>query len=340
MQSDEIRYKLKQQILSVQTETDFFTAALGVFDYQRAHCGVYAKWLSLLGRTDIKPNAIEDIPCVPIGVFKWFSVKSGDFKPITTYKSSGTTGQQSSKHEIRDLDLYQQVARKTFQKTYGALKDYAILALLPNYIERGESSLVAMTQDFIEHCGYPTESGFYLYDLPKLVAEAQKLHDLGAKVLIIGVSFALLDLAALRPNLPPDTIVIETGGMKGRRRELTRQELHDQLTDGLGLTVIGSEYGMTELLSQAYAPEHGLFAPTQTMQIRVRDLTDPFAYMPAGRSGAINIYDLANLDSCAFLGTDDLGIRHSDGRFEVLGRIDHSDMRGCNLLIRNDLQDF
>ncbi len=269
---------------------------------------------------------------IPIAFFKEFELRCGtDWSAELVFESSGTTGQIPSRHFVRDAAWYRQNALRGFQERFGN-HSYRILALLPSYLERGNSSLVHMVQGWIEDFGLPG-SGFYLDQLDELVSAIQAAEKVKEPVLLIGVSFALLDLAAREGlRLPPQTLVIETGGMKGRREELTRPQLHQRLREGLGVAEIHSEYGMTELLSQAYTVDGFRFRPARTMIVRISDLHLDRLDVPIGRVGRIQIIDLANIDSCAFIATDDLGRMHPDGTFEVLGRIDHAELRGCNLM--------
>ncbi len=314
---------------------DFPSVALRVFHYQRIANPIYARFLELLS---IDPQAVRrtsEIPYLPIALFKTQSLRSGSWLPERTFTSSGTTGAAVSRHDLRDPAWYRRNARRTFEQIYGPLAGFTILALLPAYLERQGSSLVFMVDDFIAYGGQ-AESNFFLNDLDQLIRRIEDLGRRGEKILLLGVSFALLDLAERygRP-LPAGTVVMETGGMKGRRKELTRNELHQLLQDTFELDHIHSEYGMTELFSQAYAPTQGRFLPAPTMRVLAREVTDPFAIRPSGKTGALNIIDLANLDTISFIATDDLGRVAADGTFTVEGRLDASDLRGCNLLVQD-----
>ena len=326
------RAHLLERIGGVEQE-DFSELALAVFRYQATYNPIYARFLELL-RTD--PAAVSqptEIPHLPIALFKTHRLLTGKWNPARTFTSSGTTGSTTSRHPLRNEDWYRRNARRAFERQYGPLAGRPVLALLPAYLERNGSSLVFMADDFIRYSGHPA-SGFFLDDLDELV---RRLHGLrkhpGPPPLLLGVSFALLDLAETNPGPFPDLIVMETGGMKGRRRELTRAELHARIQAGLGVTHVHSEYGMTELLSQAYAPRAGIFVPAPTLRVSAREITDPFTAAAPGKTGALNLTDLANLDTISFIATDDLGRIHPDGTFEVLGRMDASDVRGCNLLV-------
>ncbi|MBB4080966.1 hypothetical protein GGR28_003607 [Lewinella aquimaris] len=325
------RDQLAERIGTVTPET-FAALALDVFRYQAVSNPIYAQYLELLRVNPREVGRLTDIPHLPIALFKTYLLQSGAWKPQRIFTSSGTTGDATSRHPLYDAEWYRRGARATFEQQYGPLQGRAVLALLPAYLERTGSSLVFMANDFIERSNHPA-SGFFLDDLPGLARILRGLVDSGTPTLLLGVSFALLDLAERHPQLLGNTIVMETGGMKGRRRELTRSELHATLSTAFGLTHIHSEYGMTELLSQAYAPRDGRFLPAPTLSVSGRDITDPFAAAPHGRSAALNLTDLANLDTVSFIASDDLGRVHADGSFEVLGRMDFSDVRGCNLLV-------
>lgn len=266
---------------------------------------------------------------LPIECFKTFPVKTREWTEEMRFESSGTTGQIPSRHYVKDLDLYKQVSIQGFFHFFPK-KKYRILALLPSYLERKNASLVQMVRFWIEEFGLPN-SGFYLHnfeELEKAIVEAE-----GEEIILIGVAFALLDFAEkMQRKLPKNTIVIETGGMKGRKRELTRPEMHQKLCEGFGIDKIASEYGMTELLSQAYALENGRFRTPPWMKVVISDIHLPTKVQSLGVAGRINVIDLANIHSCAFIATDDMGKLHEDGTFEVLGRIDNAELRGCNLM--------
>jgi len=310
----------------------FEMLALQVFRFQARFNPLYAQFLDLLHIDTSKIQRLEDIPCLPIQLFKQYEIKTGEWPNEAIFSSSGTTGAQTSRHAVRSLADYSSNAQRGFEAFYGPLSNYCFLALLPAYLEREGSSLVYMVEDFVRLSPYP-QSGFYLYDhdaLRKTLVEcaAQKIP-----TVLIGVSFALWDLAETGTLNFPELIVMETGGMKGRRRELTRSELHQILSEGLGIQSIHSEYGMTELLSQAYSKGAGIFYPSPTMRVWAREVYDPFTPTPTARTGVLNIIDLANLDTISFISTEDLGKVYADGSFEVLGRLDAGDIRGCNLLL-------
>jgi phenylacetate-coenzyme A ligase PaaK-like adenylate-forming protein len=318
-------------IFNIKTEHDFETKALRIFQYQYENNSVYQQFCNLI---HIKPNtvkSVEKIPFLPIQFFKTYNVVSSS-KPVQqVFTSSGTTGSMTSKHPVTDLSLYQKSYLKAFQHFYGTVEEYVILALLPSYLEREGSSLIYMVEDLIEKSG-KKESGFYLNDLKKLNEQLQQLEQSGRKTLLIGVTFALLDLAEEFPQPLKNTIIMETGGMKGRRKEMIRDEVHAVLKKSFGITKIHSEYGMTELLSQAYSKGDGVFYTPPWMRILTRDPEDALSMQETDRTGGINVIDLANINSCAFIATQDLGKLLPDGSFEVLGRFDHSDIRGCNLM--------
>jgi phenylacetate-coenzyme A ligase PaaK-like adenylate-forming protein len=324
--------ELKDRIFSVSHAT-FDDLALEIFQYQAKNNPVYAEYLQLL---KIKPAAIEkvaQIPFLPIQLFKSHKIVTGNLpENYIVFESSTTTGTIPSKHYVADIELYNEACLQTFELFFGDVKDYVFLALLPNYLERGSSSLVQMVKYFMEKSG-AEESGFYIYDQEKMLQQIKKLQAESAKkIFIIGVSFALLDFAENFPLDLSDCIIMETGGMKGRRKELIRSELHNILNKAFFTKHIYSEYGMTELLSQAYAKENGIFEPASWMKVLIRDATDPFTYVENGQSGGVNIVDLANLHSCSFIQTQDVGIKHAGERFEILGRLDNADIRGCSLM--------
>jgi hypothetical protein len=319
------------------TPTTFEAAALRLFRHQAAHCPPYAAYLAQLRRAPAQVNALTDIPFLPIEFFKTHEVKTepAAWEPQEIFLSSGTTLQQRSRHLVREPALYGDNAARIFEHYYGPLTGWTFLALLPSYLEQGQSSLVAMVADFACRSGQPQEA-FFLHDhaaLRRALAEAKQ--DKTRRVLLIGVSYALLDFAAEcgpAPELQGLT-VLETGGMKGRRREMIREELHQELQQAFGPAGIHSEYGMTELLSQAYSLGDGRFHATPPLRVLLRDPSDPFSVSLTRGDGAINVIDLANVDSCAFIETKDLARIHPDGSFEVLGRLDNSDVRGCNQLV-------
>jgi phenylacetate-coenzyme A ligase PaaK-like adenylate-forming protein len=306
--------------------------ALKVFRFQYENNLVYREFCDFL-KTDVqKVKTIQQIPFLPIQFFKSHSVIS-DSNPIqTTFTSSGTTGMVTSKHLVTDVSIYEESYRKGFSQFYGNIEDYVVLALLPSYLEREGSSLIHMVDDLIQLSNHP-ESGFYLHNYDELIEKIIQLDQSGQNVILIGVTYALLDLIEKHSFQLENTIIMETGGMKGKRKEMIREELHQQLCNGFGVKSIHSEYGMTELLSQAYSLGDGIFECPSWMQISIRDTEDALSYVREGKTGGINIIDLANINSCSFIATQDLGKIYSNGSFEVLGRFDHSDIRGCNLMV-------
>ncbi len=327
------RSSLLERIKTVKDQ-HFTALTLEIFRYQAENNPVYRKFLELLGINQAQIQRIEDIPFLPIELFKKYELQSGAWIAQQTFTSSGTTGTSTSQHLVRDSQWYLENARRGFEYFYGPLKDYIVLALLPAYLERKGSSLILMAQDFIEQ-SRSALGGFYLYNQEELVGHLQQIQqkEPNAKVLLLGVSFALLDLAEAYPINLQNVIVMETGGMKGRREEITRTELHQQLKTAFQQENIHSEYGMTELFSQAYSQGRGLFFPTPTMRVLSREITDPLQLQDYERTGALNIIDLANLDTISFIATEDLGKVYADGSFEILGRLDASDVRGCNLMV-------
>lgn len=305
---------------------------LDIYRFQAAAVPVYRQYNELRGIDPRQVNSLHEIPFLPVSFFKTHAVIAAGEQQQVVFTSSGTTGQVTSQHRVADVELYEHSFRSAFQHFYGPVSDYVVLALLPSYLERDGSSLVYMADCLIRESGNP-ESGFYLHDYAGLAATLRRLHDAGKKILLLGVTYALLDLAEQFPQQLPGVVIMETGGMKGKRREMIREELHEILKAAFHVAAIHSEYGMTELLSQAYSKGEGLFFCPPWMQVLVRDANDPFTYLPQGRTGGVNLVDCANLYSCSFIEVADLGRLHADGSFEILGRFDHSDMRGCNLLI-------
>ncbi|MDB3907007.1 acyl transferase [Crocinitomicaceae bacterium] len=308
--------------------SDFESLALDVFRFQYENVPDYREYCNYSGRTN--PSTLEQIPFLPIRFFKSHQIIANNFEPEVLFKSSGTGGERST-HFVAFKDLYRHTFQKIYQNQIGNPNDQVILALLPNYLEQGESSLVFMVDQLIQN-SQSKLSGFFLSEYDALIERYQQATSLGKQVVIFGVSYALLDLAMRNPDLSKATI-IETGGMKGRRKEMTKAELHQSLKTGLNCENISSEYGMTELLSQGYSAKDGLFVPGHTMRILIREVNDPFHYIANGKTGGINIIDLANLYSCSFIETQDLGKLHENG-FEIMGRFDHSDVRGCNLMVQ------
>ena len=319
-------------IFSISNQKQFEKIALKVFRYQYEHNLVYHEFCQYLNVEKQQVKSLLQIPFLPIQFFKSHEVVSGENPIQITFTSSGTTGMTTSKHVVSDLSLYESSYLQAFSQFYGNIEDYAVLALLPSYLEREGSSLIHMVKDLIEKSNHP-ESGFYLHNLDDLSEKLNNLDRSGQNVILIGVTYALLDLIDKQKFALQNTIVMETGGMKGKRKELIREELHEILCDGFGVSQIHSEYGMTELLSQAYSLGNGIFECPAWMQILIRDTEDALQYIADGKTGGINVIDLANINSCSFIATQDLGKKNPNATFEVLGRFDNSDIRGCNLMV-------
>ncbi len=316
-----------KSIFSIATQADFDRMTLEVFRFQAEACAPYREYLELLGVDPAAVECPEQIPFLPIELFKSHRVYCGSNPPQQIFTSSSTTGQTPSRHYVADLRIYEEAFTRSFELFYGPAEQTAIYALLPNYLEREGSSLIYMVEGLIRRGG----GGFYLYDHDALLRDMEA-HQ--GKKILLGVSYALWDLAEEQRGALRDVIVMETGGMKGRREELPREEFHRLLCDAFGVQSIHSEYGMAELMSQAYSDGNGIFRTPPWMRICVRDLNDPFRLLPNGATGGINLIDLANLYSCSFLQTQDLGKVYDDGSFRILGRISGSEIRGCNLLVQ------
>ena len=323
---------MQEAIFKIQSEEEFTRLTFQVFQHQFENNPVYRSFCDLLYVHPSEVKRIEDIPFLPIQFFKSHGVVSSSNVPQEIFTSSGTTGSITSKHFVTDISWYIQSFQKGFQHFYGDIEDYTILALLPNYLEREGSSLIYMVKDLIAR-SKKDHSGFYLSNLGELSETLRKLDAKGEKVLLIGVTFALLDLIEKESFQLRNTIVMETGGMKGKRKEIVRHELHQLLSEGFGVNTIHSEYGMTELLSQGYSKGNGVFECPPWMKIIARDTEDPLSILETSKTGGMNVIDLANYNSCSFIATQDLGKVNPDGTFEVLGRFDHSDIRGCNLMV-------
>lgn|SRR5690606_21765255 len=323
----------KEAIFQITTDAAFKQLSLHIFHEQARTCRVYADYLSALNFDTSQVKELTDIPFLPIEFFKSHSViKTGEQAQII-FSSSGTTGMQPSKHYVSDASLYETSFRKAFHHFYGDLRDTAILALLPSYLERSGSSLIYMVDDLIKTSGRP-ESGYFLYNHEELYNSLRSLQSQNTRTILFGVTYALLDFIETYSVDFPELIIMETGGMKGKRKEMIREELHQNLCKGFGVPAIHAEYGMTELLSQAYSKGKGLFECPVWMKVLIRDLNDPFSYQSENSTGGINIIDLANINSCSFISTQDLGRQNGQEQFEVLGRFDQSDIRGCNLLVQ------
>lgn len=317
------------EIFSINSDAEFEREALRLFRYQAEHCAPYADYLRLIGVDVSMVDRVESIPMLPIELFKSHKIYCGEDDPQMVFTSSATTGMVQSRHYVEDLELYERSFTEAFRHFYGDPKECSIYALLPSYLEREGSSLVYMAERLIAQSG---GGGFYLNDYEKLLADMSR--DYNPKILL-GVTYALLDLAEnYAPHLD-HTVVMETGGMKGRRKELPKSELHKMLCSAFGVEKIHSEYGMAELMSQAYSFGDGIFRTPRWMKVLVRDVNNPFARLSDGRRGGLDIIDLANRSSCAFIATQDVGIRYEDGSFRIEGRISQSDIRGCNLLVQS-----
>ena len=323
---------MQNAVFNIQNQSDFKTCALQVFRHQFKNNTVYRSFCDLLYIHSSDVKKVEEIPFLPIQFFKSHAVLSSNQAVQEIFTSSGTTGSSVSKHMVTDLSWYTKSYTKGFEHFYGPIEDYTVLGLLPNYLERDGSSLIYMVDDFIKKSNKPA-SGFYLNNLTELSKTLIALDKKGEKVLLIGVTFALLDLVERQQFKLQNTIIMETGGMKGRRKEIIRNELHEILCAGFGVSKIHSEYGMTELLSQGYSSGDGVFDCPPWMKILARDTEDALTMVGTNKTGGLNVIDLANYNSCSFIATQDLGKVDNNGRFEVLGRFDHSDIRGCNLMV-------
>ena len=315
-------------IFQINSDAEFEREALRLFRFQAEHCAPYAEYIRLIGVDPLTVHRIEDIPMLPIELFKSHKLYCGDDEPQIVFTSSATTGMVQSRHYVADLELYERAFSEAFRHFYGDARECSIYALLPSYLEREGSSLVYMAERLIAESG---GGGFYLNDYEKLLHDISR--DPNPKILL-GVTYALLDLAENYAPKLENTVVMETGGMKGRRKELPKSELHKVLCSAFGVERIHSEYGMAELMSQAYSFGDGVFRTPRWMKVLVRDVNNPFARLAAGRRGGLDIIDLANRYSCAFIATQDMGIRYDDGSFRIEGRIAQSDIRGCNLLVQ------
>ena len=323
---------MQNAVFNIQNQSDFKTCALQVFRHQFKNNAIYRSFCDLLYIHSSDVKEVEEIPFLPIQFFKSHAVLSSTQAVKETFTSSGTTGSSVSKHMVTDLSWYTKSYTKGFEYFYGPIEEYTVLGLLPNYLERDGSSLIYMVDDFIKKSNKPA-SGFYLNNLTELSKTLIALDKKGEKVLLIGVTFALLDLIERQQFKLQNTIIMETGGMKGRRKEMIRDELHEILCAGFGVSKIYSEYGMTELLSQGYSSGDGVFDCPPWMKILARDTEDALTMVGTNKTGGLNVIDLANYNSCSFIATQDLGKVDNNGSFEVLGRFDHSDIRGCNLMV-------
>ena len=321
----------RTSFLKIKSSRDFNHLALKVFNYQFENCKVYRSYCDLININCRDVKNYENIPFLPISLFKTKKVKSFKGKGEKVFFSSTTSNGIPSKHYVKSLDSYSKSFRTCFNKFYGKESNYVILALLPSYLERKNSSLIYMVETLIKKSN-KKDSGFYLYNFDKLIKTIKKLESTNQKTILIGVSFALIDLIKYKKIKLKNTIVMETGGMKGKQKEISKKELHNKICSGFGIEKVHSEYGMTELLSQAYSNGKGIFHTPPWMKILIRSIDDPLESVRNEKAGGINIIDLANIHSCSFIATDDLGKKLKKGGFEILGRFDNSDLRGCNLL--------
>ena len=328
-----------EDIFHIGSKKEFEKITLKVFRQQYDTNRVYQQFCNFLKKDKTNVKSLFEIPFLPIQFFKSHEVISSNEPIQYIFTSSGTTGMQTSKHLVTDIQWYEQSYQLGFSQFYGNIEDYCVLALLPSYLEREGSSLIYMVKDLIE-LSNNEHSGFYLNNYDDLISKLVELDNAGQNILLIGVTYALLDLVEKQKFQLKNTIIMETGGMKGKRKELIREELHEILCDGFGVSSIHSEYGMTELLSQAYSLGNGIFECPAWMQILIRDTEDAMTYVSNGKTGGINVIDLANINSCSFIATQDLGKKYPNqpacrqaGSFEVLGRFDNSDIRGCNLMV-------
>lgn len=328
-----MRRELTEEIFRVADSRSFETTAMEVFRLQAAECPVYREYLQLLGVDAGSIGDIFSVPFMPVSFFRDHNVFTGEGAPEQVFTSSGTAGMRRSRHAVRNVALYDESLERTFRLFYGDPSEYAIMGLLPSYLEREGSSLIYMVNRLMTLSGH-SFGGFFLDDHKALMKAIDSARLAGVQVLLIGVTFALLDMAESHPADLSDALIMETGGMKGRRREMIRDEVHEIIREAFGVTSVHSEYGMTELLSQAYSAGEGLFRSPPWMKVLIRDSHDPMAHSDAaGTAGGISVIDLANIWSCSFVATADLGRMHEDGLFEVQGRFDEADLRGCNLLV-------
>lgn len=323
---------LAQQVFAIRDNAAFKQTALNVFRFQYYTNPIYQSYCRAIKKEPACVTNVFEIPFLPISFFKTHNVQSGgvSMKGVV-FESSGTTAQQPSRHQVSHIGLYESSFRRSFTQFYGRVEEYCVLGLLPSYIERQRSSLVYMVADLIKQSGHP-KSGFYLYDFEKLAKTIAELEAVGQRTILFGVTYALLDFAEQHPMPLQHTLIIETGGMKGRKQEWLREEVHEVLKKSFSVERIHSEYGMTELLSQAYATDAGQFQTPPWMQILIREEDDPFSIVHSLIAGGINIIDLANIYSCSFIATEDVGRANKDGSFAVLGRFDQAEIRGCSLL--------
>ncbi|WP_293880983.1 acyl transferase [Sphingobacterium sp. UBA1498] len=322
-----------KDFFEIKTEYDFNQQCLETYQFQSQHCKIYRDYIRILGKDKALIEHYTEIPFLPIEFFKTQQVITEGMEAEMVFSSSGTTGMLTSKHFVADLNIYEHTFRRIFEDFYGPLSNIAVLALLPSYLERSGSSLIYMVDDLMKQSDQP-ESNYFLYNHQELYETLVRLKNKGTKTILFGVTYALLDFIEHYAFDFPELIIMETGGMKGKRKEMVKQEIHQLLEKAFGVVGIHSEYGMTELLSQGYSSGQGIFQLPKWMKILIRDTNDPLSLIPSNKSGGINVIDLANRYSCSFIATQDLGKVHADGSFEILGRFDQSDIRGCNLLVQ------
>lgn len=322
-----------KDFFEIKTEYDFNQQCLETYQFQSQHCKIYRDYIRILGKDKAIIEHYTEIPFLPIEFFKTQQVITEGMEAEMVFSSSGTTGMLTSKHFVADLNIYEHTFRRIFEDFYGPLSNIAVLALLPSYLERSGSSLIYMVDDLMKQSDQP-ESNYFLYNHQELYETLVRLKNKGTKTILFGVTYALLDFIEHYAFDFPELIIMETGGMKGKRKEMVKQEIHQLLEKAFGVVGIHSEYGMTELLSQGYSSGQGIFQLPKWMKILIRDTNDPLSLIPSNKSGGINVIDLANRYSCSFIATQDLGKVHEDGSFEILGRFDQSDIRGCNLLVQ------
>jgi phenylacetate-coenzyme A ligase PaaK-like adenylate-forming protein len=320
-------------VFSIRNEKEFAAAALAIFKQQALHCAPYRQFISNLHINPLQVHALADIPYLPISFFKSHKVLSSDDREEIIFSSSGTTGQTQSRHFVTDLKVYEESFNRAFEQFYGSAEDTCLLALLPSYLERDGSSLIYMIDALLKQSKHP-DSGYFLHNHQDLYQKLITLKEKKQRTILIGVTYALLDFLDTYQLNFPELIVMETGGMKGKRKEMVREELHGIIKSGFGVDAVHSEYGMTELLSQAYSSGNGIFDCPNWMKIVLRDTNDPLTLLSSHQTGGINVIDLANINSCSFIATQDLGRLFPNGSFEVLGRFDNADIRGCNLLVQ------
>lgn len=326
------RAELVEKIFTVRRKVDFEQLCITIFHYQLQNNEIYAAWLKALNYDTSEVTTMDKIPFLPISFFKTHKVVSAEAPFDVVFSSSGTSGTTTSNHYVKDVSIYERSFHEGFERIYGNVEDLVIIGLLPSYLERNGSSLIYMCEELIKK-SKQVESGFYLYEFEQLKNVLSILKNKNKKTVLFGVSYALLDFSEIQPAYWDNLVVIETGGMKGKRKEMIREELHSEIRNSWPINNLNSEYGMTELLSQAYLRDGSLFSCPDWMEVKVRDVSDPFQLIGEDKTGGLNVIDLANLDSCSFIATQDLGRVFNDGKFEVLGRFDHSDSRGCNLLL-------